>query len=488
MTTARGFRLAASLHGALTGRGGSIIIIDDPQKPLEVQSQRARERDQQRYATTLLPRLDDKSTGAIILVMQRLHPDDLAGYLLRQGGWEHLNLPAIAQVEQQIPLGPGRFHWRPRGSLLHPEREPQETLDKMRCEMGSVPFAAQYQQSPVPPEGAIVQPEWFVTHNEEPGVGINDKIIMSWDTAFGANEPSNFSACVVGLVKGERVYILEVYRARLEFPALMRKVIEIYRRRRVANRECSLLIENKGSGISLIQQLRFQDIPVIAIQPEGEKITRLRRNTPKIEAGFVSLPFRAPWLDDFELEILAFPNGAHSDQVDAFSQLLDRVYLQRGNPARWGELVTVFATKGETRRRHMRTRTLVLLLNSLPQPCEFPACAAGNTGITRCSVGRFKNEGQQNGKKSLQNPWKQRIAKSSAPAQLGDKPVVALSRRDAQHHLIGTAGSRCSRSAAGVERGSNEGEGVSPASKIPRIATTRAFSPAARAPRVLARW
>jgi len=136
MTTARGYRLAVPVGGTITGRGANIIIIDDPQKPQDAQSQNAREQLHQWYPNTLLPRLDNKSTDAIILVMQRLHQDDLAGYLLRQEGWEVLNLPAIAEVEQEVPLAPGRFHRRLRGSLLHPEREPQPALDEVRRARG----------------------------------------------------------------------------------------------------------------------------------------------------------------------------------------------------------------------------------------------------------------------------------------------------------------------------------------------------------------
>jgi len=178
----------------------------------------------------------------------------------------------------------------------------------------------------------MVNLDWFRPYNQEPVIGMNDKLIISWDTAI----LSNYSACVVGVVKGESIYILQVIRDRLDFPALRRKVIEIYRRWQPAARNCSLLIENKGSGQSLIQQLQHEGIPVVAIQPEGDKIMRLSRNTPRIEGGCVYLPFTAPWLEDFELEISAFPGGAHDDQVDAFSQLLDRVYRPPQNQARFG--------------------------------------------------------------------------------------------------------------------------------------------------------
>ena len=125
MTTARGSRLATSVGGTLTGRGGNLVIIDDPLKPQDAHSESARDSLKQWYANTLLSRLDNKVEGSIVVVMQRLHPDDLVGHLLEQGGWTHLNLPAIAEEETIVPLGSGRHYRRGIGDLLHPERESQ---------------------------------------------------------------------------------------------------------------------------------------------------------------------------------------------------------------------------------------------------------------------------------------------------------------------------------------------------------------------------
>ena len=142
-----GYRLATSVGGTLTGRGGNFVIIDDPMKSQDAQSEAARESTKQWYANTLLSRLDDKSKDAIVVVMQRLHVDDLVGHLLEQGGWTHLNLPAIAQFEHGVQLGEDRHHLRRPGDLLHPEREPSHVLDEFKRSMGSLDFAAQYQQA-----------------------------------------------------------------------------------------------------------------------------------------------------------------------------------------------------------------------------------------------------------------------------------------------------------------------------------------------------
>jgi hypothetical protein len=149
MTTAGGYRLAKSIDGTLTGRGGDIIIIDDPRKPNDALSEPRREKVNQWYFNTLLSRLDDKQVGAVIVVMQRLHMDDLAGALLRDSEeWTHLKLPAIAEVDEKIPIGDSRFYQRRVDDVLHPEREPISVLQSFRAQLGSDTFAAQYQQAP----------------------------------------------------------------------------------------------------------------------------------------------------------------------------------------------------------------------------------------------------------------------------------------------------------------------------------------------------
>src|SRR5205807_1686615 len=148
-TTLGGNCLATSTGGTLTGRGGNIAIIDDAIKPQDAWSEVARDNCIQWCGNTLLTRLDNKIKDAIVVVMQRLHVDDLVGHLLEQEGWQHLNLPAIAECEESIALSPARNYLRRPGDVLHPEREPQSELDKTKHSMGSLNFSAQYQQAPV---------------------------------------------------------------------------------------------------------------------------------------------------------------------------------------------------------------------------------------------------------------------------------------------------------------------------------------------------
>lgn len=321
-TTAGGGRLSTSVGGTLTGRGGDIIVIDDPIKPDEAASETARKTVKDWYANTLVSRLNNKSEGAIVLVMQRVHEDDLTGHLLEAGGWQHLSLPAIAEQAEEIPIGEGRVQHREIGEALHPEREPLVQLEHQKAQMGSAVFSAQYQQAPIPTEGALFKRAWLRHYDRAPERTPGDQIVQSWDTASKDGAFSDWSVCVTALLRKNEYTILDVLRRKLDFPALRRTVISHAEQHKTD----VLLIEDAASGQQLIQQLKHDAPPgvprPIAIKPEGDKISRASGVSAKIEAGGLLLPKDAPWLDLFERELLGFPNARHDDQVDALTQLL----------------------------------------------------------------------------------------------------------------------------------------------------------------------
>jgi predicted phage terminase large subunit-like protein len=319
-TTNRGYRYATSVGGTLTGRGGNLIIIDDPLKPEDAMSETKREAVNAWYSRTLLSRLNNKAQDAIILVQQRLHLDDLAGHVEALEDWVTLRLPAIAEENAQIPLGLGRFHLRCTGDVLHPEREPQSVLEAMRRSLGTATFSAQYQQCPVPSDGEIVKWSWFRRYSEPPHHS-QMKIVQSWDTASKADQHHDYSACTTWGVQGDNLYLLDVDRARIDFPSLKRRVIELARHWQPR----SLLIEDKGSGTALIQQLRAEANGIAyptAFVPKDDKLTRFHAQSAWIEAGHIWLPENAPWLEDLRAEIASFPQGRNDDQVDSISQFL----------------------------------------------------------------------------------------------------------------------------------------------------------------------
>jgi predicted phage terminase large subunit-like protein len=247
--------------------------------------------------------------------MQRVHQEDLVGYLLDQGGFDVLNLPAIAQRTETFDLGEGRSYTRQKGELLHPDHEPADVLLELKRNMGPIAFSAQYQQSPIPPGGTIIKRKWLKTYDDIQSQS-GDHIVMSWDIALSEAETGDYSACVVLLRRREVFYILEVVRGRFPFEALKRKVMEAKQRYGSA---ATLLIEESPISRGLIQSLREQSINVTPYKPETDKRARLIAQSDLFVGGSVQFPRRAEWLEEFTAELLAFP-GRHDDQVDALAQ------------------------------------------------------------------------------------------------------------------------------------------------------------------------
>lgn len=318
-TTMRGFRLATSVGGVLTGRGGDWIIIDDPIKADDAMSASHRRAVIEWFTQSLISRLDDKRDGKIIVAMQRVHVDDLSGHLLKAGTFNHLTLPAIAAQMRVIPLAGGAVKiWR-EGEPLDVNRLPPVVLEQLRSEMGGFAFSAQYLQQPIPEDGQIVKWEWFRRYAAPPPPEIGDIILQSWDTAAKAGGNNDYSVCTTWRIrKNDDAYLLDVYRAKLVFPDLVRAVESQALRYQAA----TILIEDVGSGTGLIQQLRGKRLRTIPIKPDGDKVTRMSTQSPAIEAGKVFIPENAPWLDALHTEVASFPNGSHDDQIDSISQAL----------------------------------------------------------------------------------------------------------------------------------------------------------------------
>ena len=319
LTTRNGYRLTTSLDGTLTGRGGDIIIIDDPLKPIDALSDAKRERVNQWYFNTLLSRLDDKKNGAIIVVMQRLHLNDLTGVLL-QGSeeWTVLTLKAIAEDDEVIQIGDGRVWRRRAGEVLHESREPLPVLESIKGQLGSYTFAAQYQQSPVPLGGGLIKPTWVRRYDTLPAVEW-PRIILSLDTASKDGCENDWSVCTAWLLHEHKYYLKDVMRIRVDYPTLKERMIAFAK----VHKPLKILIEDCGVGTALIPELKKAiQCSVIAVKPERDKKTRVSVESAKFEAGQVYFPERAPWLADLEAELFALPQARHDDQVDSISQAL----------------------------------------------------------------------------------------------------------------------------------------------------------------------
>src|SRR5437667_445706 len=203
--------IAAKLAAVHAGEIRRLIVSLPPRplKPEEALSQTQRQAANEWYDHTLYSRLNDKLRGAIVLIMHRLHEDDLAGHVLEQEPWEVVRLPAIAD-EDELHRFEGVFRQqsfgRKAGEPLHAAREPPEMLEQIRRTIGEYNFAGQYQQSPMPQGGGMVKAAWFRTYapNERPA--LFDRIVQSWDTANKAPALSDFSVCTSWGIAGKDVY------------------------------------------------------------------------------------------------------------------------------------------------------------------------------------------------------------------------------------------------------------------------------------------
>jgi predicted phage terminase large subunit-like protein len=318
--------IATSTLGSVTGKGGDRIIVDDLHNPLQAESDAQRETALNYFRQTLATRLDNKKTGAMVVVMQRLHERDLSALCLDLE-FQQVCLPAEAETRTEIRFPSGRIHVREPGDLLWPAREGRDELETQKRMLGSVAYAGQYQQRPAPAGGAIFQRDWFRYYDELPQF---EEVAQSWDMAFKDKRDNDF---VVGLVAGRRgadIYLIDRVKGQWAFSESCRQV-EALRQRYPASGV--ILIEDTANGPAIVDALRHRVSGIIAVQPEGGKVARAQAAQPWVEAGNVYLPNPRPfgrlipereWVDDFLYQLTVFPNGAHDDDVDAFTQLLVR--------------------------------------------------------------------------------------------------------------------------------------------------------------------
>lgn len=332
LTTAQGFRMATSIGGVLTGRGADFIIIDDPLKPEDALSESRRNGANQWFDNTLISRLNSKESGVIIILMQRLHQDDLVGHVLDQGVWEVLAFPAIAEEDEchliEDVFG-RRYFKRKTGEALQPSRESLESLKNTRRSMNDYNFSSQYQQNPMPLDGAMVKTDWLRYYDVNSRPSRFSLILQSWDTANKSGELNDYSVGTTWGAYNDHYYLLDVFRRRLNYPELKRAVLE----NAGLHKADKILIEEKGSGVQLIQELEKEFLfGVRPYEPPSgtDKIMRLHAQTALFESGRVLLPLSAPWLEEYTRELTSFPGCKFDDQVDSTTQALDYMKQNSG--------------------------------------------------------------------------------------------------------------------------------------------------------------
>jgi predicted phage terminase large subunit-like protein len=318
-TTKRGSRLATSIGATLTGRGADIFIIDDPTKSNDANSEVALEAANDWFRTTALNRRNNPAKTLMLVVQQRLHTNDLSGTLIELG-WPSLVMPAIATEAQDYAIGDGEVYHRRAGELLQPDWDSGDELEKTKAEVGSRNFAAQYQQNPTPPDGNMIKAAWLRRYNSVPSRKKFRSMILSCDPAGKTDVKNDYTAITVVGIDAKELYLLHVERGHWTVVEMQNRIQAL-----AAQWEAThIIVEDTASGMGLIQLLKEQTrLPVIGQHPTDDKETRMSRHEGRFEAGRILLPVEAPWLVDFEHELLAFPNGRYDDQVDALMLLLD---------------------------------------------------------------------------------------------------------------------------------------------------------------------
>lgn len=355
-TTARGRRLTKPITAA-TGARGNILIIDDPNNAAEMDSRAHRRAITNAYDQSLSRRGADPKRFVQIVIMQRLHEEDLTGHLERKGGWAVLRLPEKYEPEAHTATPIWEDPRTEAGELLFPEFRGEDDYRQAELDLGSFGAAGQLQQRPVPAGGGIVKGWWWryhapahllptlppvrvkvvsedgrVTEVDAPVVATPeafDFTLSSWDFAFKDKKDSDF---VVGQAwggKGADSFLLDQVRGRWDYVKSKAAVQEFAERHPGIPEH---VIEDKANGPAIISDMRSTVPGLIAYEPDGSKQSRVSAESSTIEGGNVYLPHPslAPWVaSDYLPEWAQFPNGANDDQIDPTTQALQRLKQKR---------------------------------------------------------------------------------------------------------------------------------------------------------------
>ena len=320
--TKGGVRVATSVGGTLTGKGGDYLVADDPQSATEAHSEAIREEANRWWGEVMSSRANDPNQVGRVVIQQRLHESDLTGTLLKKGGYQHLVLPAVYESNSKIKSDTALNFKDPRtkdGELLWPERFDKKAIDELKIDMGSLASSGQLQQDPKPADGGMFKRKWWKWYREIPPDV--EQIVQFWDCAQKPGVTNDYSVCATWAKTSTGFYMLDLWREKVEAPDLERAVKTNFSKHN-AN---AVVIEDKSSGSSLIQTLlRETDLPVIPYDPGRlDKITRASAVTPKVESGRCFLKETIDGIEDFLLEHEKFPSAAHDDTVDTTSMMIE---------------------------------------------------------------------------------------------------------------------------------------------------------------------
>ena len=355
-----GERIITSPDATITGRGGAVIVADDPNHTKD-KSDTVLDGTRNWWKNVMPSRLNNQKTGRRVVVQQRVDERDISGYILstNRKAWVYLRLPNEYEEASPCKTVPLRSTngkpWRdPRlheGDLIFPDFLPKAESESLRREMGEYGYAGQYQQRPAPAEGGIIKKAWFQPWKQAKRPEKIEYIVQSWDTAMTERKMGAYSCCqTYGVFTDDKglpaLLLLSRFRARLEYPELRKVAMmlaEDYmddnlamprQKRSPKNKPDMILIEDKSSGKSLISDMARAGVFATRFNPDrhGDKIGRVKLITNLLEGGRVYVPYAPPsferplnWVDQFLLSMGTFPNADARDDVDCLTQALLRL-------------------------------------------------------------------------------------------------------------------------------------------------------------------
>jgi predicted phage terminase large subunit-like protein len=337
--TAKGFRVCLSVGGPGTGYRGDCQIVDDPLNAKDATSKIERENAVRWFTETMSSRLNNQEIGTKVVIMQRLHDDDLTGYLLKasKGEWQHLCLPSEFEPARKYHTVCGTDWRKVEGEVLFPQLYPKKILEEIKrpgIGMGSIAFAGQHQQRPMPATGGIIQAAWlqrrWVRAGEKAPENIItkvlperfDEIAMFTDAAFKDTETSDRVAIGVWGRRGPDLFLLDMRWGHMDFTATLQAITDL--RSKWVKRGCrAIKIEDKANGTAIISVLKKTFPGIIPLEPEGGKEARVIASTPTMESGNLWLPFDHPQIGDAVDECLSFPRAKHDDFPDMMAYAIN---------------------------------------------------------------------------------------------------------------------------------------------------------------------
>jgi predicted phage terminase large subunit-like protein len=349
---------ATGVGGAITGRSGHLLIVDDPVKNREdAESGRIMEKLRDWYTSTLYTRLEP-GIGAIIICQTRWSEDDLVGQVIEsemnvsekgRENWTILDLPAISEDPGDRPFLPDNCEvipdWRDQpGLALCPQRYDIDDLERIREAIGTRDFASLYQQRPAPEGGNLFDPNWWQFYSHDTPMPEFQRVMLSVDCTFTNNKNSDYVVGIVVAQAGNRFYVLDLCREKLDVVGTMAMISRMYKRHNLSG----TVIELAASGHAVYQMLQPKVPGLIGFKPEKSKQSRASAIIPIVEAGNVFLPASAPWLDAFVNEFSLFPASKNDDQVDGLTMAINYM-SQRSAPqmteVSWGRGTRILNAK-----------------------------------------------------------------------------------------------------------------------------------------------